>query len=414
MSLSNADQLKRNYFWNTMGSLMSSFSSVLLLVVVTRELVAYVAGIFCLAYALGQQFQTLGQFEMRPYQVTDVKTRYSFATYLGSRYLTCTAMIACLLVYSIATNGFGEDAALLLMVASLKLFDAFEDVFHGLLQQRGRLDLAGRAFFFRVLITTVSFVAGVVVCKDLMHATLIAILASLVSMLLLNVPQTLKFETLVPSFSWRHIVGLLLACLPLFLSSFLLNDIVNVPRYGIEGVLSKDSQTIYSILYMPALVINMLVGFLFKPLLTNFAEYWELGQRSKFFGLVRKGMVLTFLVSAISAVVAWLFGIPVLSWFYAVDLSAYRFELMTVMLGGLFNALGVILYYALVTMRLQKLVVVGYALSAGVAHLVVTPLINTFNIMGAFVTYDLSTALLVVIFAIEIVLSMKFLKGGNA
>ena len=87
---------------------------------------------------------------------------------------------------------------------------------------------------------------------------------------------------------------------------------------------------------------------------------------------------------------------------------------MTVMLGGLFNALGVILYYALVTMRLQKLVVVGYALSAGVAHLVVTPLINTFNIMGAFVTYDLSTALLVVIFAIEIVLSMKFLKGGNA
>ena len=93
MDSAESQQLKKNYFWNTLGSLMTSLSSALLLIVVTRTLGAELGGIFSLAFAVGQQYQILGAFEMRPYQATDIKGRFRFGTYLGSRCITCLAML---------------------------------------------------------------------------------------------------------------------------------------------------------------------------------------------------------------------------------------------------------------------------------------------------------------------------------
>ena len=64
MPKEDQNQLKKNYFWNTLGSLMNALSSALLLLVVTRILGPYYGGIFSLAFAVGQQFQVLGAFEM--------------------------------------------------------------------------------------------------------------------------------------------------------------------------------------------------------------------------------------------------------------------------------------------------------------------------------------------------------------
>ena len=52
-----SDQLKRDFFWNTASSVMGSVSIVLLQLVVTRAVGVTPAGLFALAFALGQQFQ---------------------------------------------------------------------------------------------------------------------------------------------------------------------------------------------------------------------------------------------------------------------------------------------------------------------------------------------------------------------
>jgi O-antigen/teichoic acid export membrane protein len=390
---------------------MSSLSSVLLLMVVTRLLGTYMAGVFSLAYAVGQQFQTLGQFETRPYQATDVEKRFSFGTYLGSRIITCSAMILGLAGYAIYSNGLTSDALLLLLVGLLKLFDAFEDVFQGMFQQRGRLDIAGRAFFLRSLMTTVSFCATTFLTRSLLAACIVSLLASLVTMVATNFPPARRYEKISADFSFRPILRLLAACAPLFLSSFLLNDLVNVPRYGIEGVLTKGDQTVYAIIYMPALVINMLVGFLFKPLLTTMAQRWSAGEHRAFAGIIVKGALAIIAATALVCVVAWPLGIPVLSWLYGVDLSAYHTELMVLLVGGAFNALSVILYYSLVTMRLQRLVVVGYAVTAVVSHLVSSTLIAAGGIMGAVLLYDGSMALLAVLFLLALLVGMRLVRN---
>ncbi len=410
MATSESKQLERNYLWNTLGSLMSSLSSVLLLMVVTRLLGTNMAGVFSLAYAVGQQFQTLGQFEMRPFQATDVEGRFSFGTYLASRVLTCAAMVLGLVGYAIYSNGLTYDALLLLLVGLLKLFDAFEDVFHGMFQQHGRLDIAGRAFFLRSLITTVSFFMAAFLTRSLLVACLVSLFASLITVVLANFPLARSYEKISADFSFRPILRLLAACAPLFLSAFLLNDLVNIPRYGIEGALTRDDQTVYAIIYMPALVINMLVGFLFKPLLTTMAQRWNAGEHHAFAGILAKGALAIIAATILVCVVAWPLGIPVLSWLYGVDLSSYHTELMVLLVGGAFNAFSIILYYSLVTMRLQRLVVVGYAVAAIFAHLVSSSLIAAEGIMGAVLLYDGSMALLSTLFLFAMFVGARLVR----
>lgn len=393
-----------------MGSLMNALSSVLLLIVVTRTLGAYMGGIFSLAFALGQQFQSLGAFEVRPFQATDTSQKYSFGIYLSSRIFTCVLMVASLAAYSLYSNGLTTDALLLFCIAGLKVFDAFEDVYHGLFQQHGRLDLAGKAFFLRSFLTFVGFSAGCLIAKSLFIACVVSILVSLTSVVFLNIPKAHLFERNRPSLEWSRIIQLLIACLPLFLATFFANDILNVPRYGIEACLSKDMQAIYAIIFMPAMVINLLVGFFFKPLLTSLAEKWNSGDIGAFGRTISRGLLLAFAITAVAALFAWPFGIPILELFYGVDLEGYQSCLMVILIGGCFNSLSVVLYYCLVTMRLQRLVVVGYGVACAVAHLLSGVLISSMGIMGAIVLYDASMLVVSGLFALFSVFGVLFCK----
>lgn len=405
----NNTQIKKDYFWNTLGSVMSALASVLLLMIVTQVLGAYEGGIFALAFAVAQQFQTLGQYEMRPYQATDVESKYSFGVYYASRIVTCVLMVVGVMLYAMYSNGFGYEALLLILLAGLRFFDAFEDVFHGMFQQRGRLDIAGKAFFGRVLATVVSFALSIFVFRNILVACVISIIVSTIFMIVLNIPAARTFVRVKPKFDFRKIRQLLVACFPLFLGSFLLIYLVNAPRYGIESLLSKEYQTYYAILFMPAMVINLVSGFIFKPLLTTLAKRWSEGSKRGFVAIIAKGLLAVFATSVLALLVAYPLGIPVLSFLYGVDLSEFRSVLLVLLVGGGFNAASVILYYGIITTRHQNIVLPGYALAAAVAFLLTNAMIGQFGMMGAAFLYDGIMALLVFIFGL---CNVYYIKRG--
>lgn len=396
--MATESQLKKNYLWNTLGSFANALTSALLLIVVTRSLGTYMGGIFSLAYALGQQFQVLGAFEIRPYQATDTAQKYTFGTYLAARIITCAIMVLSLIAYAVYSNGLTTDAILLFGIAMLKFFDAFEDVYHGMFQQRGRLDIAGRAFFFRTIATFLSFSIGCVITADLGTACLFAIAISSAATVILNFPFVQTFEKNRPEWNWKAIGGLLCACLPLFLGVFLANDLINVPRYAIESYLTKDEQTVYAVINMPAMVINLLVGFVFKPLLSTLAESWNKEDTRAFTAVIIKGALLVIAVSIGTCILAYPFGVPALSFLYSIDLDSYKACLMIMLIGGTFNALSIIFYYALVTMRLQRFVLAGYAAAALSAHALSGPLVCSMGLMGVVVLYDTTMAIACIAF----------------
>lgn len=411
----DAGQIKQNYIWNTLGSLANAFASVALLMVATRCLGAEGAGVFSLAYALGQQFQIIGAFEMRPYQATDVRGKYPFSVYLGSRIVTTLVMIAVIVIYSISSFGLRPDSFVLICVCGLRILDVVEDVFQGALQQAGRLDIAGRALFLRVVITSVSFCAGLVLTRDIAFSSLFAFAVSVPILYLLNVRKTRAWVKSSPSFNRKELVGLLRACFPLFAGSFLQTDLTNVPRLAIRQALSFDMQTIYSALFMPALVINLLSGFMFKPLLTTMAERWESGKRRGFVAILCRCGVLVGAATLVCCTCAFVLGIPVLSLLYGIDLDGYRAFLMTIMVGGGLNAANIVMYYALVTMRQQRVILAGYILAALASHLCSTWMVSMFGMSGAAFLYvsSMSIVFIVYMFAVVAGISGKMTEPGT-
>lgn len=396
-SARRSGQMARNYIWNTLGSLVNAGASVLMLLVVTRSLGTYAGGLFSIALAIAQQFQVVGHFEMRTYQATDSKERFSFGIYHASRIITCALMVIFVVLYALVATERNELLELL-FISSLRLFDAFEDVFHGMFQQHGRLDIAGKAFFFRGLTTVAAFSFGVIVTRDIILSCAISFVASLVVVLLLDVLPARSFVKIAPTFELKPVARLLLTCVPLFVGSFLLTYLSNAPKYGIEGLLTKEYQTYYSIIFMPSLVINLLSGFVFKPLLTDLASYWNKDDVKSFFSIIAKGFVVVCGATVLTMLVAFLVGTEVLSAIYDIDVTFLRPELMVLLLGGLLNASSVILFYAVVTMRMQRVVVAAYGVAAAFSFLVSTPLIASGGLMGACILYDASMLVLSLVF----------------
>ena len=115
---------------------------------------------------------------------------------------------------------------------------------------------------------------------------------------------------------------------------------------------------------MPAFTINLLSFVIFRPLLTQMANRWVGADRAGFAAIVRKGLLGTLVAFAAVALATYTIGAPALRLVYGTDVSDSMLELMVLVTGGALNAAGVVFYYALTTMRLQRLVFAGYVAAA--------------------------------------------------
>mgnify|MGYP000992717120 CR=1 FL=1 len=397
----------RDYFWNTVASLMLSLTTAVLLLVVKRTAGLEAAGVFTIANTVGQQFQALGMYEVRTYHVTDARHRFSIGTYLATRLVTVGAMVAGIIV-SAALSGDGLMAAVLIaLIACLRVFDAFEDVFYCELQREGRLDIAGKACFLRTLTTIGVFSVVLALGGSMLTAAAITLVASLVVMLGAYLPPARRLFPLGPRWEPRPIIRVLAECLPLFLASFIALYLANAPRFAIDRYLDNAQQGYFAIIFMPAFTINLLSFVIFRPLLTQMADRWIGADRAGFAAIVRRGLLGTFVAFVAVALVTYTVGAPILGFVYGTDVSGSMLELMVLVAGGALNAAGVILYYALTTMRLQRLVFAGYIIAAAAITVLCLLLVPTYGLLGASLAYAGAMAILAAAFLAGVRLALR-------
>ena len=402
----------RDYFWNTVASLMLSLTTAVLLLVVKRTAGLEAAGVFTIANTVGQQFQALGMYEVRTYHVTDARHRFSFGTYLATRLVTVGAMVAGIIV-SAALSGDGLMAAVLIaLIACLRVFDAFEDVFYCELQREGRLDIAGKACFLRTLTTIGVFSVVLALGGSMLTAAAITLVASLVVMLGAYLPPARRLFPLGPRWEPRPIIRVLAECLPLFLASFIALYLANAPRFAIDRYLDNAQQGYFAIIFMPAFTINLLSFVIFRPLLTQMADRWIGADRAGFAAIVRRGLLGTFIAFVAVAMVTYTVGAPILGFVYGTDVSGSMLELMVLVAGGALNAAGVILYYALTTMRLQRLVFAGYIIAAAAITVLCLLLVPTYGLLGASLAYAGAMAILAAAFLAGVRLALRRAPSG--
>lgn len=367
MLLASSNPSRDSYIWNTLSSYLNSFQTMLLLLVVTQFGSVNDASIFVMAYAVGNLMLNVGRYGMRQFQVTDIAEKYSFHDYVLSRKFSMAVFVVCCIAYlawGTLANGYtAEKSLVVFLICMYKGVEAFEDVYHGRMQQLGRLDVAAKILAIRLGIFIVGFGLCYIVTRDLIFSTAVNTVCSVILSVIMNAAVLGDFrckgKRQPKVFPWK----LLLECLPIALTTVLGMYLCNAPKYVIDGIVSDEVQTCFNIVFMPVFVVALLSNLIFNPCLRKMGVLWNDG---KFDEIKKMVLKLTFVPVGIGIAVTFLgayAGLPVLGFVYGVDVSAYFMELVLFLVVS--SVISILNLYAMVLTTMRKQVHMLYCYMVG-------------------------------------------------
>ncbi len=385
------------FFWNMVGSFALALGTMVLTIGVNRIAGDYSGGDFAMALAVGQLMATIGYFETRTYQVTDTKKLFSFSDYYVTRFVTDIAMIILSMGYIFIKGYTFEKAILVFLLCIYKLIDTFADVFEGEFQQNDRLDISGKSMAIRTVFSILAILICLSITQNLYMSVLSGILVSLIVIYFTNFKIVNHFTVIKLNINLNSIGRIILECLPLFISTFMLTYILNASRYAVETYLPSNIQSKYTAIFLPVSTINLLIGFIFKPMLTSMAKKWNSQRYREFFIVIMYIFAGILGVTLIALIGAYFLGIPVLSLLYKTELTGFKSSLLILLVGGGINSANVIMYYALSVMRKQKNILLAYVITF-VSSLIIPNYMTRYNgIIGAATSFTVIMSILLII-----------------
>lgn len=397
------------YFWNICGNVGNAINSVVLLLLVTRILGKTEGDIFSLAWAIGQLALIVGVFQARIYQATDVTELYKFKQYFTLRIISCSAMCLYSVLYVLIKGYSHYEMMIILLVCFTKVVDAFSDVYGGWYQQKERLDLAGKAMSFRILFSMIAFAIILFVSHNLLLSCVGMLIVSILCFFAYDYRYYLALKTIFrtrpDTTQSKWMLHLISTCIPLFINGFLIITIFNAPKMAIDdamrtGLLEQGSQTYYNILFMPASVMN-LIFIIFRPMITQMAIEWNRNKYKRFLKIALNIFLYLTGISVVVILCGWLLGIPVLSFVYGVDLSAFRSCLVILIIGGGVNTFVNVLDNALTVIRYHHVLSIAYIVT-WIYSTVITPVfVNRMGIQGA--SYSFLTSMIVLLVCTSVI-----------
>lgn len=415
ISLNKEPTNKSVFIWNLIGSIANSILSVVALMIVTRSLDIQQTDIFSIAWSISQLMATIGTFQVRTFQATDVKENYKFGQYLLFRIATLIIMIIASVGY-VFVNGFNLYKSFIVIILCLfRAIESLMDVYEGYFQQKERLDLVGKATTFRVVLSLIFFTVVSVATRNIVACSVTLVAVYAISFLVFDLRYAKSVEKFKLNETWdkstKWWIGLFKECVPIFVNSFLMMMITNAPKMMIdkeiaEGNLANGAQTVFNILFMPASVLT-LVYIVFRPLMTRMAIEWNEGRRKEYLKIIFLMLGCLVGVAIIFVLAGYVLGIPVLSLLYFLDLTEYRTALVIVILGGCFCTFSYVFDNALIVIRKQYLLFFSYLISCIYMELTVSFFVKSYGLLGAVSAYTTSMIVFFIVTAILFAFSLK-------
>ena len=384
--------VKSNYIWNMLGTVSSSLISVVLLLLASRFLSSGDSDVFSIAYALGQQFFVLGYFQVRNLQSTDIKEKYSFASYHNTRLFTVFLMLVISLFYVIWQSYDIYKSSIIFFLVLYRALDAYSDVFQGFFQQKNRSDLAGKIQFYRSWLCMLIFALVLLFTKSLLLASLMICFINLALTLPLDFGYYRYYFHDVPMIPFlfkdrSKVVSILKNSFPLFFNGFLLAYIYNEPKIAIDrlltnGILPTGMQRDFNVLFMPVFVLSLLF-FILRPLTTQLSIYWNEKKYSFFFKQVRLLFLVMVVLGLVIVVLGYLIGTEILGAVYGIQLQIYKVPFTLLLIGGILNVLALVVDIIMTIFRKQHYLMIAYMLTFIVSKVITLPFIRNQNLIGA-------------------------------
>lgn len=398
---------KYKYIWFTMGTACFALATLVMTIIISRLLGETQAGMFSVGLSIAQWLVTIAYFEIRTFQVTDVRNEYSFKYYLTLRILMCIITFLASIVYVVFNNYDIQKVIIILLVCLYKISDSIADTFEGEFQKEDRIDISGKSEFYRVFFSILVLVIAVAVSKNLILSLIIMNVVAYGMIVLLDISIAVKRVSVRMTGDMKRLWELVKMCIPLAVSTFLSTYIINSSKLSVDRVLGDEAQLYYTAVFMPNMVINLFSGIIFKPMQTAMAVNYYEKKYKNFWHIISKMILIITGFTFVCEVGAYILGIPVLSWLYGVNLKEYKLTLLLLLLCGGVNAINIIFYYVLAIMRKQKYITILYIIVCLVSFLIMDTMTGRMGLMGASLGYLILVSLLAALLLVYIIIQTR-------
>jgi len=405
--------LRKNFIWNTIGATTSAFVSLFYMMIITRLNNIDDAGIFSFAFSTAGVFLIIGIYSGRTFQVTDKNKKTTDSDYFYMKFFTCIAMLIVGLLFCLLRGYTGEKFAVIMFLVIFRMLEAFAESIFAVIQKKDRLYQVGRSMFIKSLGSLVGFFIVDYLTRNVTLSCIMIIIAHLLPIIFYDLPRLAKTGFQFGKFDAQKVQYLLRIGFFTFGFTFLNLYVINAARYALDSATSDSIQTIYGIIAMPATVLSLIGQYLIQPFLTSFKKLFATDARA-FQNLVFRLCLALSGVGIICVLAAWLLGIPVLELLYSIELDGSLFNLILIIIGGIFNALVMVVSTALVTMRHTGDQFWIYCVVSLAAFGISRALVSQNGITGACLSYMLSMLLLFLMYAGVFIYRMHGLKQNFA
>lgn len=404
---------KEIYFWNTLGGLLNAAFSVLIMMILTRTLGVYAAGIFSLSYSNAMLLQHVGSFDSRSYQCSCFDKKLDFSSFFSFRIFTSVLMLGATVVLIWVFHYPAEKALSTFLLSLFCIMANISDIFQGNAQKAERLDLAGKSLAFRIAFSIFTFTLVLMISGNLLVSLGSIVIFSLIWILLFDVRNLCLNEKLKFRLDKYSFKTLFINTFPLFLSLFSQVFIFNMPKYAIDNYMSVQEQGVYGIIFMPASIISLFATFLYRPIMVKLSLEWE---RKNYKTVVKISLQrVLFVIGGTVIIVAggYLLGAQVLSLFYGTNVVPYKKELVILLIGGGFSGISVLLYYLMTIVRKQYWMVAGHCLVLLISRKLAFSAVKNHGMMGAAFGYLTAIMLLDIILVIMLTFIIHRSRKGH-
>ena len=344
-------QFRKNFIWNVFGTGFNAFNSLFFLIAVTRINGVDNAGIFTIAYSTACIIYVLGIYAGRIYQVTEPDKSITNKEYIVNRIISVVLMSILVLAFCFIRGYDGYKILIFFLITLFRSIEAFSEVFYGVLQKNEKLEYVGKSLFVKSLLSIIVFVIVDILTKNMELSICSIIITWVLFLILYDFRKSSKYIEKDSKINWTNVMKIFKRGFTTFAIAFLGIYIINAPKYAIDNFLPNDVQTVFGIIVMPATVVSLVSQFLIHPFLNQILKCYEerdlKAVRKILFKLV--GAIAVF--GLIAAILAYFIGTQVLGLLYGLDLGAYKWQLLTIIIAATLYTIGIIHSSVLTTVR---------------------------------------------------------------
>lgn len=407
---SKARNLQKSMLFYTVGALIYYFCQWSLSVAIVWISGYEAAGVLSIALTVCAAPAIVSLFNVRAFQVSDLKGEYNTRTYTNSRHVTnILSYLVCICM--VLAGGYNLEKALVILVFMLyKVAEGTADVYYGIEQKHNRLDLAGISYTLRGIGTIAPFVIAQILWNNLLLSLLIIMVCSFAVIWFFDIPKCKRMEAELKqafTFEAAEVKKLLVTCIPLAVVAFLNNLSINLPKITLEDYFGSEVMGYFSSVASPSMAVQLAAITLFTPLVTPLAEAFMQKNRAAFFRIMKQFLLLLAAFALVCILGSVLLGKFALILLFGPEIEPYTFLLLPSFLMTILVAMCFCLYNVCTLVReIKKQYLIGVAGIISSAILAFT-VVKQFSMMGV-IYAQIGTILLQIV--VQVIIIWRKLK----